>query len=96
MAYSHYEVDENEKPGRDLMEALRKLRHAWDLFSAVRGQIIQQKDADTDFTSVAERFGYAGDDAAAKEANAEASFGEINSAFGNADAAITQMLDRHL
>ena len=96
MAYSHYEVDETKKPARDLMDALRKLRNAWDLLAAVRGSMIQQKDDATNFTSIAANYGYVGSDAAAKETNAQNSFAEIDSAFGNADAAVTQMLDRHL
>lgn len=96
MAYSHYEVDESLKPARDLMDALRKLQEAWDRVRAVRGRMIQQKDTDTDFTSIAANYGYAGADSAAKETNAQASFAEIDSAFSNADAAVTQLLDRHL
>jgi len=96
MAYTHYEVDETLKPARDLMDTLRNLRRAWMDFAAVRGCLLQQKDADTDFTSIAANYGYAGVDAAAKEANAQASFAEIDSAFGAGNGAIVQMLDRHL
>ena len=95
MARVHYEVDENLKPARDLMDTLRKLRQAWQEFTAVRGCLIQQKDDATDFTSISEDYGYAGADATEKEANAEASFAEIDSAFAG-NAAIVQMLDRHL
>jgi hypothetical protein len=96
MAYSHYEVDFNKKPGRQLVETLTALRNAWNQLRALRGSMIQQKDSDTDFTSIAANFGYAGTDSAAKETNAQASFGEIDSAFGSGDSAITQLLDRHL
>lgn len=96
MAYSHYEVSESLKPGADLLKALRDLRNAWNQLRACRGQLIQKKDGDTDFTSIVSLYGYAGADASAKETNAQASFAEIDSAFSNSDAAITQMLDRHL
>ena len=96
MAYTHYELDETLKPARDVMDTLRKLRQVWQEFTGVRGCLIAQKDSDTDFTSIAANYGYAGADAAAKETNAQASFAEIDSAFGNANAAIVQMLDRHL
>lgn len=96
MAYSHYDVDLNKKPGRQLLETMQALRNAWNQLRALRGSMIQQKDSDTDFTSIAANFGYSGADASAKETNAQASFGEIDSAFGTGDAAITQMLDRHL
>ncbi len=95
MAYSHFEVDETLKPARDLMDTLRKLRQAWVDFAAVRGCLIQQQDSSTDFTSIAANYGYAGADAAAKETAAQASFAEMDSAFAG-NAAITQMLDRHL
>jgi len=96
MAYSHYEVDETLKPARDLMGTLRDLRAAWQAFAAVRGCLIQQQDGATDFTSIAANYGYAGADGTAKEANAQGSFGEIDAAFGAGNAAIVQMLDRHL
>lgn len=96
MAYTHYEVDETKKPARDLMDTLRELRRAWQDFASVRGCLVQQKDADTDFTSIVTNYGYAGADAAGKETNAQASFGEIDSAFSAGNAAIVQMLDRHL
>ncbi len=95
MAYSHYETDETLKPARDLMDTLRKLRQAWQEFTSVRGCLVQQQNSSTDFTSIAANYGYAGADAAAKETNAQASFGEIDSAFAG-NAAIVQMLDRHL
>lgn len=96
MAYTHFEVDENKRPGKRLMDAMRKLRDAWNDFRSLRGCMIQQKDSDTDFTSIAQNFGYAGADGAAKEANAQASFAEIDSAFGVSDTAIEQLLNRHL
>lgn len=95
MAYAHYEVDETLKPARDLMDTLRKLRQVWQEFTGVRGCLIQQQNASDDFTSIAANYGYAGADGSAKEANAQASFAEIDSAFAG-NAAITQMLDRHL
>lgn len=95
MAYTHYEVDETLKPSRDLMDTLRKLRQAWQEFTSVRGCLIQQQNASDDFTSIAANYGYAGVDAAAKKANAQESFAEIDSAFGGNNA-IVQMLDRHL
>ena len=95
MAYSHYEVDETLKPARDLMDTLRKLRQVWQEFAGVRGCLIQQQDSSSNFTSIATNYGYAGSDATAKETNAQASFAEIDSAFA-ANAAIVQMLDRHL
>lgn len=95
MAYSHFEVDESLKPARDLMDTLRKLRQAWQEFASMRGCLVQQQNSNTDFTSIAASYGYAGSDAAAKETNAQASFAEIDSAFSG-NAAIVQMLDRHL
>jgi hypothetical protein len=87
---THYGMDEASKPGRDAMEVFRKLRQVWAELKGLRGCIIQLKDGASDFTTVASTYGYE------SEAEAEASFGEIDSAFSNADAAVTQMLDRHL
>jgi hypothetical protein len=96
MAYSHYEVDENKRPARALMDTMRRLREAWNQLRNLRGSMIQQKDGESDFTTIVANFGYAGADGSAKETNAQASFGEIDSAFGTGDAAISQLLDRHL
>lgn len=89
-------VDETFKPARDLMEAMRGLRTAWDKLRSVRGSMIQQKDGASDYTTIAANFGYAGADAAAKEANAQASFEEIDGNWATVDAKIDQMLCRHL
>lgn len=96
----HYEVDETLKPARDLMDTLRALRIAWQNFVGVRGCLIQQKDGtsgtSTDYVSIAASYGYAGADAATKQANAKASFDQIDTAFTAGNNAITQMLDEHL
>lgn len=100
MAYTHFEVDETLKPARDLMDTLRTLRSAWQNFTAVRGCLLQQLDdvagKPTDLASVAKNYGYKGASADAQMENAKASFAEIDSAFGSGNAAIVQMLDRHL
>ena len=100
MADVHYEVDETLKPARDMMDALRSLASAWDRITRLRGTLIQNKDADQSGNAVyaqnASRYGYSGADSAAQQANAAASFAEIDSAFGAGDAAITQILNRHL
>jgi hypothetical protein len=100
MSYSHYEVNETLKPARDLMDALRSLRAAWDAFRNVRGCLIQQQDAATgnatDFTSIAVNYGYAGLNTSGQQTDAKASFAEIDSAYNAGQSAITQMLDRHL
>jgi hypothetical protein len=96
MADTHYEVDRATVDGREFFDVMKNLRKAWTEFANLRGVMIASKLDATDFTQVATRYGYSGADAAAKEANAEASFGEIDSAYGNGNAAIMQMLDRHL
>lgn len=99
MSDMHYELG-NTQAGRDAFNALQNLAAAWDRFTRLRGVLIQQKDnaetGDAVYAVIAERYDYAGGDTAAKQAAANASFAEINSAFGAADAAITQMLNRHL
>lgn len=100
MADTHYEVDETTKPGRDFMEAMRSLASAWDRFTRLRGVLIEQKDnsttGDAVFAQIATRYGYEGADAAAQQSAAAASFAEVDSAYGAGNAAITQMLNRHL
>lgn len=100
MADQHYEVDESVKPARDLMDTQRALAAAWDRFSRLHGVLIQSRDVGQSgndlFATIAVRYGYAGDDAEGKKATAAASFGEIDSAFNAADAAVNQMLNRHL
>lgn len=94
----HYEPDETVKSGRDIMEAMRELSNAWNKFSRMRGVLVKKKlneETGNDvYTQIAPS--YLGADLAAQKANAAGSFGEIDSAFGAADAAITQMLNRHL
>lgn len=82
MAYSHYEVDETLKPARDLMDAMLGIWFAPWLV------LIQKQDDTDDFTSIAAQYGYAGADAAGKEANAQASFAEIDSSWSTVDGKI--------
>jgi hypothetical protein len=102
MAYSHYEVDEANKPARDFMDALRSLRAAWDSFRNVRGALLQQEDQSSgnadgrDFATIAVTYGYDTNGGLTAQQNAKASFAEIDSAFNAGDAAVTQMLNRHL
>ena len=100
MADSHYEFSQSGNAGADLFEAIKELGKAWDKITRQRGILIQSKDVgqsgDDAFASIATRYGYVGADAAAQKAAAAASFGELDSAFGNADAAVTQFLNRHL
>jgi hypothetical protein len=100
MADQHYEVDETLKPARDLMDALRALASAWDRVVRVRGTMIQSKDTPAvgieQFATIATRYGYVGADTTAKKTEASLSFAEIDAAFGAGDAAIQQLLNRHL
>lgn len=104
MADVHYEVDETEKPGRDLMDTMRDLSKAWDKFTRLRGVMLQKKitgaAGNDQFTQVADSYGYSGigtgTGAGSAVDNAADSFAEIDSAFNTGDAAITQMLNRHL
>ena len=94
MADTHYEVDESLKPARDLMEAMRSLAAAWDRLSRVRGVLIQTRtgdgSADTDYATIVTRYGYS------SNAEARASFEEIDGNWATVDAKIQQMLNRHL
>jgi hypothetical protein len=87
MADAHYEVDEALKPARDLIDPLRKIAQGWDGLTRARGVLIQRRDGDgsqaSHYAGITAAYGYASD------AEAKASFEEI-------DAAITQMLNRHL
>lgn len=104
MADVHYEVDESEKPGRDLMDALRDLGRAWEKFTRLHGVMLQKKITgavgNDQFTQIADSYGYegvgTGTGAGSAVDNAADSFAEIEAAFGAGDAAITQMLNRHL
>lgn len=100
MADSHYEADETIPGGRNLMDIMRGLQAYWNRFRNLRDAIIQEKDGgasgNAQFAKPALLIGYVGADTAAKQAAAAASFGEIDSAFGAGDAAISQMLARHL
>jgi hypothetical protein len=100
MSDTHYELG-NTQAGRDAFNVLQNLANAWDRFTRLRGVLIQQKDndqtGDAVFEAIADRYDYStGEEVAVKQAAAAASFAEIDSAFGAADAAITQMLNRHL
>lgn len=100
MVNNHYDVDESLKPARDVMDTMRSLAASWDKLRRLRGVLIEQKDTDASgdavFANIAVRYGYGGVDTATKNTEAAASFAQIDSAFGNADAAVTQMLNRHL
>lgn len=100
MSNNHYDVNINSYPASDLIDCLRQLANAWDRFSRRRGVLIQQKDTTAQgnavFAEIAAIYNYSGVTDQDKQANAAASFAEIDSAFSGADAAITQMLDRHL
>lgn len=101
MSATHYDVTRNgNQASGDFIDAFRSLAMAWDKFTRLRGIMIQTKDNDASgnnvYAVIATNYGYAGADIAAKNANAAASFAEIDSAFSNSDAAITQLLDRHL
>lgn len=104
MADVHYEVDETTKPGRDFMDTLRDLSKAWDRFTRLQGILIQKKitgaNGNDQFTQIAVSYGYSGSDTGTGGGttvdNAADSFAEIDSAFNAGNAAITQMLNRHL
>lgn len=99
MSNTHYDVA-SLTPSSDFLDALRALAVAWDKFTRLRGVIIQTKDnaasGDAVYAPVVARFNYAGVDAATKNAVASASFNEIDSAFSVANAAVVQLLNRHL
>lgn len=94
MADTHYDVDPTKPAGRMHKDVMRNLRKAWDDFANLREEIIQDRLGDggqvSDYANVATRYGYD------STAEASASFGEIDSAFGGGNAAIDQMLNRHL
>ena len=94
MADTHYPVDETTKPARDLMEALRQLRSAWDRLRSVRGVLIQRRDGDgsqaTHYDGIVTAYGYV------SNVEAKASFDEIDGNWSTVDAKIDQMLNRHL
>jgi hypothetical protein len=100
MSNTHYDFNAFASPGSDLMSALRQLATAWDQFTRRHGILIQQKDnaasGNAVYAEIASAYGYSGALTADQQANAAASFAEMDSAFNIADAAITQMLDRHL
>lgn len=100
MADVHYEVDEANKPGRDLMDAMRDIARAWDKLARVRGILIQSRTGDgtqaSHYDQVAERYGYSGTDASAQQANAKASFEEIDGNWSTVNDKIQQMVNRHL
>lgn len=94
MATNHYDYNRNVQPGAEQNDCLRQLSAAWDRFRHLRGLLITKKviggSGDTEFTAIATEYAYP------DSATASAAFGQIDSAFGNGDAAITQMLDRLL
>ncbi len=95
MSYSHYEVS-NNAVSAIFMETLRNLQEAWDAFTHLRGSLLAQKDADNDYTSIASNYGYSTNAAGTSAQNAAASFAQIDSAWGNGNSAIVQMLNQHL
>lgn len=100
MSATHYEVSRNTQAGNDFLEAMRGLASAMDKLTRLRGVLIQTKDnaasGNDVYAVIATNYGYAGADTATKNANAAASFAEIDSAFVASDSVITQLLDRHL
>lgn len=95
MAYSHYEVSNNQV-SQVFMQTLRNLQSAWDALTHLRGSLLAQQDGNGDFTSISNNYGYSSNAAGTAEQNAAASFAQIDSAWGNGNAAITQMLNEHL
>lgn len=93
MATNHYDFNPSVQPGAELDNCLRQLANAWDRYTRLRGVLIAKKvvggSGDAAYATIATQYGYA------DSATAALSFAEIDSAFGG-DAAITQMLDRHL
>lgn len=89
MASAYYPVG-NTPSAADHKEAIRQLAAAWDKFTHLRGSIIETKDGPSTYTSVVTRYGYVDATAAA------ASFTEIDSAYNAGNAAIMQMVSRHL
>lgn len=96
MSNNYYET----QLGAEIKNILRNLATAWDAYARMRNVMIEQKDTAASGNAVyayhASHYGYVGVDAAAQQAVAAASFSEIDSAFGNGNASITQMLSRHL
>lgn len=94
MADSHFEVDETQKFGQEFKNIIRNLALSWDAFSRLRGSLIEMKDnaaaGEAVYAKLATRFGFG------SNAAAHSSFSEIDSAYGNANAALIQCLNRHL
>lgn len=93
MATNHYDFNRNTQPGSELYDCLKQMATAWDRYTRLRGVLIQEKvngaSGSAVYADIATRYGFT------DSAMALASFAEIDSAFGG-DAAITQMLNRHL
>lgn len=92
---AHYQVDEdNSAEARELMDTIRKLTVNLDVLDSVRNKMTAMKNAPgaTEFDKIAENYSVVGADTAARQANAEDIFAEIDSAFGNS-AALRQLLN---
>jgi len=100
MADTHYEVSSSLQAGQEFTNTMRALADSWEKFTRLRGILIQTKDTDAVgdlvYAPIVARYGYAGTDAAAKNAAAAASFAEIDAAFGASNAALLQLVYRHL
>lgn len=100
MSDQHFETNPAFAPAAFQGKVMRDLANAWDAFTRLRGIMIQSKDVgqtgDAEFASIAIRYGYAGDNAAAQNEAAADSFAQIDTAFQAGNASITQMLNSHL
>lgn len=94
MAASHYNFTSTSQAASDLRDCLRNLALAWDKYSRQRGVLVEKKDlaasGNAQYAALTTDYGYPTD------AIAAASFAELDSAFGTANAAISQCLNRHL
>ena len=94
LSTSHYEFNNVNQDGAELENCLKQLALAWDRYARIRGILIEKKVTgamgNAIYAEIAIQYGFA------DNATASASFGEIDSAFGNGNASITQMLNRHL
>jgi hypothetical protein len=97
MARTHYEVNEvTSKPARNLMDMMRAIRSAIEKLKNIRNGLVQQKDAASDYTTIATDYAYSPSNGQTAIVNAGASFAEIDTAYTTAYAALAQMCDRHL